>query len=151
MGSVLRKVHLIDVVNGHIKENANIVIDGDTIVDIFYKDSAIDSDQHEIIDLEGCFALPGLIDLHTHLIWSGGSDPVRVVEEEGIQLSLLHAALNARKTLEAGGHDPFWGEQADGPAELIKAVRKQVLRGAKVIKVSATGGVYGQQNSPPGK
>jgi imidazolonepropionase-like amidohydrolase len=187
MGSVLRKVHLIDVVNGHIKEKANIVIDGDTIVDIFYKDSAIDSDQHEIIDLEGCFALPGLIDLHTHLIWSGGSDPVRVVEEEGIQLSLLHAALNARKTLEAGitcvrdlgsnenatislsksvshgytlgpriissgctiimtgGHDPFWGEQADGPAELIKAVRKQVLRGAKVIKVSATGGVYGQQ------
>jgi imidazolonepropionase-like amidohydrolase len=193
MGSVLRKVHLIDVVNGHIKEKANIVIDGDTIVDIFYKDSAIDSDQHEIIDLEGCFALPGLIDLHTHLIWSGGSDPVRVVEEEGIQLSLLHAALNARKTLEAGitcvrdlgsnenatislsksvshgytlgpriissgctiimtgGHDPFWGEQADGPAELRKAVRKQVLRGAKVIKVSATGGVYGRQNSPPGK
>ncbi len=187
MGIVLRNVHLIDVVNDHVKEKANIVIDGDTIVDIFYKDRAIDSDKYEVIDLEGCFALPGLIDLHTHLIWSGGSDPVRVVEEEGIQVSLLHAAFNARKTLEAGitcvrdlgsnenatislstsvshgytpgpriissgctiimtgGHDPFWGKQADGQTELIKAVRKQVLKGAKVIKVSATGGVYGRQ------
>jgi imidazolonepropionase-like amidohydrolase len=43
-----------------------------------------------------------------------------------------------------GGHDPFWGIQADGEVEVVKAVRKQVLAGAKVIKVSATGGVYGR-------
>ena len=35
MGIVLRNVHLIDVVNDHVKDKANIVIDGDTIVDIF--------------------------------------------------------------------------------------------------------------------
>ena len=100
--------------------------------------------------------MPGLIDLHTHLIWSAGSDPAKTVEDEGIQVSLLRAAFNARKTLESGitcvrdlgsnenatislstsiskgyilgpriissgctiimtgGHDPFWGEQADG-------------------------------------
>lgn len=186
MNKVLKRVHLIDVVNNRIEEGANIVLDGNTIADISYQDSKFNSDRYKVIDLEGCFALPGLVDLHTHLIWSAGTDPVRIVEDEGIQVSLLRAAFNARKTLEAGitsvrdlgsndnttislsksiskgyilgpriissgctiimtgGHDPFWGEQADGKEEVIKAVRKQVLRGAKVIKISATGGVYGQ-------
>jgi imidazolonepropionase-like amidohydrolase len=187
MITLLRNVNLVDVVNYRIKEKANILIDRDTIVDIFYTKNPIGTDQYKLIDLEGCFAMPGLIDLHTHLIWSAGNDPVRTVEEEGIQVSLLRAAFNARKTLESGitcvrdlgsndnttvslstavshgytlgpriissgctiimtgGHDPFWGEQVDGEAELIKAVRKQILKGAKVIKISATGGVYGQQ------
>ena len=167
----------------------NIAIAENTIVDIFHQEKNLHRDFDETIDCEGCFALPGLIDLHTHLIWSAGSDPVRTVEEEGLQLSLLHAADNARKTLESGitsvrdlgsnsnatialakaisrgylpgpriissgctiimtgGHDPFWGEPADGRDEVIRAVRKQVSRGAKVIKLSATGGVYGKQEN----
>lgn len=187
MKTLLKKVNLIDVVRNTIFQNSNILIDDDTIVEISSECPTIDSDTCEVFDLEGCFAMPGLIDLHTHLIWSAGSDPVRTVEEEGGQLSLLHGALNARITLDTGitcvrdlgsndnatialsaavssgyvpgpriiscgctiimtgGHDPFWGEEADGHAELIKAVRKQIHRGAKVIKISATGGVYGQQ------
>ena len=41
--------------------------------------------------------MPGLIDLHTHLIWSGGSDPVRTVEEEGIHVTLLRPRLMLAK------------------------------------------------------
>jgi imidazolonepropionase-like amidohydrolase len=44
-----------------------------------------------------------------------------------------------------GGHDPFWGIAADGPFEVVKAVRNQIRKGARVIKISATGGVYGRQ------
>ena len=189
MKTILKRLSLIDVVNERIESNVNIVISGDTIVDIFRQDKPSDSHHYQAIDCDGCFALPGLIDLHTHLIWSAGIDPVKTVEEEGSQLSLLHAAFNARKTLECGitcvrdlgsnndmtialaaaisngylpgpriissgctiimtgGHDPFWGEQADGREEVIKAVRKQVSKGAKVIKLSATGGVYGKQEN----
>jgi imidazolonepropionase-like amidohydrolase len=43
-----------------------------------------------------------------------------------------------------GGHDPFWGLMVDGADEALKAVRRQVYAGAKVIKLSATGGVYGR-------
>ena len=189
MKTILKRLNLIDVVNNRIESNVNIVITDDTIADISRQDKPSGSGLCQTIDCDGCFALPGLIDLHTHLIWSGGIDPVKTVEEEGLQLSLLRAAYNARKTLESGitcvrdlgsndnltislaaaisngylpgpriissgctiimtgGHDPFWGEQADGREEVIKAVRKQVSRGAKVIKLSATGGVYGKQDN----
>jgi imidazolonepropionase-like amidohydrolase len=50
-----------------------------------------------------------------------------------------------KSLIMTGGHDPFWGVPVDGPWEAIKAVRTQVDKGAKVIKVSATGGVYGRR------
>ena len=43
-----------------------------------------------------------------------------------------------------GGHDPFHGIMVDGPVEALKAVRRQAHAGAGVIKISATGGVYGR-------
>lgn len=186
MGKIYRRVNLVDVINETITEKVNVFVEGNTIVQISNEERVIDKDNWEIIDFEGCYMVPGLIDLHTHLIWSGGDDPVRTVEEEGIQLALLHAVYNGKKNLKAGittvrdlgsnenaalslakaiergfvsgpriiacgysiimtgGHDPFWGRQVDGEVEAVKAVRKQVLAGAKVIKVSATGGVYGR-------
>lgn len=54
--------------------------------------------------------------------------------------------ISAGKSLiMTGGHDPFWGITVDGPWEAIRAVRKQVDKGAGVIKASATGGVYGRR------
>ncbi len=44
-----------------------------------------------------------------------------------------------------GGHDPFHGLCVDGPAEALRGVRTQVAKGAHVIKISATGGVYGRE------
>ncbi|MFC6722948.1 amidohydrolase family protein [Halobium palmae] len=44
----------------------------------------------------------------------------------------------------SGGHDPFWGIASDGVDAVRSTVRKQRNKGAEVIKISATGGVYGQ-------
>lgn len=44
----------------------------------------------------------------------------------------------------SGGHDPFWGIPSDGVDAVRSAVRQQRNKGADVIKISATGGVYGQ-------
>jgi imidazolonepropionase-like amidohydrolase len=44
----------------------------------------------------------------------------------------------------SGGHDPFWGIESDGTNSVRAAVRQLRSNGANLIKVSATGGVYGQ-------
>ena len=51
---------------------------------------------------------------------------------------------SGRTITMTGGHDPFWARFVDGEAEALKAVREQVYRGAHLIKIAATGGVYGR-------
>lgn len=132
------------------------------------------------------FIMPGMIDMHTHLVWDGTDDPVASLREQSTQETVVVAIENARKELlggittirdlgstddiaitlaaavqqgqiagpriEAsgqtiiisGGHDPFWGIEVDGTDAIRSAVRTQRSKGADLIKVSATGGVYGQ-------
>lgn len=129
---------------------------------------------------------PGLIDLHSHLVWDGSSDPVATLEQETREELTVRAVENARETLLggvttirdlgsvrdiaitvghaiqagrlvgptvvpsgrtiiiSGGHDPFWGIPSDGVDACVSAVRTLRAAGAEVIKISATGGVYGQ-------
>jgi len=49
-----------------------------------------------------------------------------------------------RTIVMTGGHDPFWGVFCDGPWACAAGVRGQAYRGATMIKVAATGGVYGR-------
>ncbi len=186
MNTVISNARLVDVTTGEIRENAALSIRDGTIEKIGSAAEVCHAPNLHMVDLDGAYLIPGLIDLHTHLIWSAGKDPVRTVEEEGLLVSVLRASCNARKTLEAGittvrdlgsnenaaialaaavakgyicgprivasgctiimtgGHDSFWGIEADGAAEMLKAVRRQVLADARVIKISATGGVYGR-------
>lgn len=51
---------------------------------------------------------------------------------------------SGRTIVITDGHDPFWGVFSDGPAACRRAVRELRGAGADCIKVSATGGVYGQ-------
>ena len=47
-----------------------------------------------------------------------------------------------------GGHARFIGRQADGPVEVMTAVREQLAAGAEVIKFIASGGVLTPGTSP---
>ena len=139
-----------------------------------------------VIALDGATVLPGLTDLHVHVVWDGSANPVATNERDGTQMTVVKAVEHAQRTLRAGittvrdvgsiediaitvaraaedgvflgprivasgqtlimtgGHDPFWGIMVDGGDEALKAVRGQVYAGAGVIKISATGGVYGR-------
>lgn len=55
-----------------------------------------------VVDLDGATVLPGLIDAHLHLVWSGGDDPAAVVDADGPQITLVRAVENARTQLHAG-------------------------------------------------
>ena len=47
-----------------------------------------------------------------------------------------------------GGHARFIGREADGPIEIVRAVREQLAAGADLIKIIATGGVLTPGTSP---
>jgi len=46
--------------------------------------------------------LPGLIDMHVHLVWAGSPDPTTLVEREGEQLTTVPAAAHAHLQVRAG-------------------------------------------------
>jgi imidazolonepropionase-like amidohydrolase len=78
----------------------------------------------------------------------GSIDDIALHVAEGIKRKLFVAPrlIACGKTLTmTGGHDPFWGSFCDGPVEAVKATREQIFKNAGVIKVSATGGVYGRE------
>ncbi|MBD3306694.1 amidohydrolase family protein, partial [candidate division KSB3 bacterium] len=57
---------------------------------------------HEpVLDLAGHTILPGLMDAHVHLMFSGGPDPTAIQQYSDPLLTLI-AAQNASKTLQAG-------------------------------------------------
>lgn len=51
---------------------------------------------------------------------------------------------SGKTVIISGGHDPFWGVPSDGVDAVRASVRQQRDKGADLIKMSATGGVYGQ-------
>jgi imidazolonepropionase-like amidohydrolase len=185
MRTLIRNVALIDGTGAAPVESAWVVVDEGRIAEVGRGPSPTGwSDS--VVDGGGRSCLPGLIDLHVHLCWDGGADPVEVNGREGHELTLLRMARHAADSLArgvttardvgsvgdlalvlerairsgivagprliacgrtlvmTGGHDPFWGVFCDGPWACVAGVRGQAYRGARVIKVAATGGVYGR-------
>lgn len=180
---LLRGGMLWDGQNPDVRRDADILVEENRIVAIGPGAAGRDA---AVLDLEGRCVLPGLIDMHVHLVWSGSPDPAAVVEREGEQLTTVRAVANALKQVRAGvttvrdlggnadiavtvagavdkglvegpsivaagqtiimtgGHDPFWGLASDGIDAVVRSVRRQVSIGARVIKLAATGGVYGR-------
>jgi imidazolonepropionase-like amidohydrolase len=183
---LLRNATLWDGVRLEPRTGMDVVIDGPVIREVRPTSARVPGEDASIVELDGAFLMPGLIDMHVHLVWSGSPDPARVVEEEGAQLTTVRAVANLQAEVHAGittvrdlggnwdlpitlaravehgyiagprivaagrtiimtgGHDPFWGIPSDGPTAVMRAVRRQVSLGAGVIKVAATGGVYGR-------
>jgi imidazolonepropionase-like amidohydrolase len=56
----------------------------------------------EVVDLRNHFVLPGLMDAHTHLMWSGADHPPKKREDLHSEDLTLWALRNARATLSAG-------------------------------------------------
>lgn len=182
---VLRDCVLWDGTTDRVRSDIDILLANGTI------DAVTPAGQHRLddateLDMAGRFVMPGLVDMHVHLVWSGGTDPAAMVAAEGEQLTAIRAVVNAQGSLHAGvttvrdlggnwdlavtvaraidrgliegptvvasgqtiimtgGHDPFWGLPSDGVDAVVRSVRRQVSLGARVIKLAATGGVYGR-------
>ncbi len=183
---LLRGAILWDGTSSKPRPDVDILVDDGRVAEITAGGQRRVEGDLEALDLDRRWVLPGLIDMHVHLVWSGSPDPAAAVAHEGEQLTTLRAMANAQAQLSAGvtavrdlggnwdipltvaqaidhgyllgplvvaagktvimtgGHDPFWGIPSDGPDAVLRAVRRQISLGAGVIKVAATGGVYGR-------
>ncbi|TAM58901.1 amidohydrolase family protein [bacterium] len=183
---LFRDALLWDGAGSEPRPHMDVLVEDGKIAAVRPTGDAVRSSDAQVVDLEGAFLMPGLIDMHVHLIWSGSPDPVSVVDTEGAQLTTVRAVANAQTQLRSGvttvrdvgsnwdiaitvsraiarghiagprvvasgrtiimtgGHDPFWGIPCDGPDAVLRGVRTQVYGAAGVIKVAATGGVYGR-------
>ena len=53
---------------------------------------------------------------------------------------------SGRALIMTGGHDPFWSLVVDGPEASRRGARELISIGAEVLKIAATGGVYGRSH-----
>ncbi|HVA36552.1 MAG TPA: amidohydrolase family protein [Candidatus Dormibacteraeota bacterium] len=186
MSVLFRDALLWDGLAPEPRPHMDVLVDDGTVTEVRSSSQARGVSDEHVVDLGGACLMPGLIDMHVHVMWSGSPDPVSVVDSEGEQLTGLRAVANAQAQLRSGvttvrdlgsnwdlaisvsravsrgyiegprvvaagrtiimtgGHDPFWGIAADGPDAVLRAVRTQIYAGAGIIKVAATGGVYGR-------
>jgi imidazolonepropionase-like amidohydrolase len=98
---VVEAGRLVDVVAGEVVTDRRIVVDGDRVTAVLGPDDQAPAGA-EALDLRDCTVLPGLIDLHTHLV-----GPVEAGDAPGIldrspAEEALDGVANARATLRAG-------------------------------------------------
>lgn len=101
---VLRFGRLVDG-RGGVVQDASVVVEGDRITRVGRADIAVPAGAREI-DLRRYTAIPGLIDVHTHLTYAWdrapGTRPWGQGATRTTEQTLALVAENARRTLETG-------------------------------------------------
>ena len=122
---VLHVARLLDVESGHITTPGEILVSGDSIVEVGAKVARPSG--AEIIDLGDTTLLPGLIDAHVHLFLHPGAEDLQTVQESVPQRTIM-ATLAARDDLMAG----FTAERdmgTEGAGSADTAVRNAINQG----------------------
>jgi len=99
--TLVRAGHLLDVKTGKLLDAQTIVVVGDTIQSITPTTSTPAEPGDTVVDLGGLTALPGLMDVHTHLTMNTDFDPFHEVTSTDAK-EAIHGVANARATLMAG-------------------------------------------------
>jgi imidazolonepropionase-like amidohydrolase len=102
--TVIKPGKFVDVVSGTIQTDSCIYIQGTIIRDLGKCPSGHSRQKlgQQFIDWSDYTVLPGLIDLHTHLADAGQSADLAAPIKTSPQMTALHGAANAFKTLKAG-------------------------------------------------
>jgi imidazolonepropionase-like amidohydrolase len=152
---VLRAAHLFDGRSGTLVEPGVVVVRGDRIVAIG-AGAALPA-AARVIDLGDATLVPGFIDAHTHVTYDYDNNWAQAFYEGMRRFpaeSALHAARNARTTLEAGFttvRDVGSGDFID--VSLRNAIRDGIVAGPRMLvaghAIGSTGGHCDSSPIPP--
>ncbi len=100
--TVLRCGRLLGVRSGTLQHDQVVVVVGNRIIAVGAASTVATPPGAEVIDLSTATVLPGLIDMHTHLVGDASSyDSAEPLKKSGAQMA-FESILNARSTLAAG-------------------------------------------------
>lgn len=138
MALVLRGARVWDGTTDDLRPH-DLVCRHGRVAEMLPAGSARFSDDDVALDLDGATVVPGLVDAHVHLVWSGGTDPVSLVDREGEQLTLLRAAGHARDQLRAGITTVRdLGSNWDIAIHVARAIDRGAIEGPTVIASGRT-------------
>lgn len=152
---IFKNINVVDVKNGKIEEAVDVVCRGGVIAAVgkgaaVSEAGGLSADESEagdvtVIDGEGKYLAPGIIDMHVHITWDGSADPVGLDNREGVFQAMNRGLTHARQCLEAGVTTiREVGSMADVAVEAAYAINKGYAKGAEIIPCgSAIQSVYG--------
>ena len=154
-GLLLTNVRVLDVESGEISEESDVRISGGEISEI--GTSLESKENEESIDLSGKFLLPGLMDLHSHLLLHPYDEATwnDQVLKESLGLRTIRGTVHARKTLEAGFTTiRELGTEGAGFADVAirDAINRGMIPGPRVLTATralVTSGGYGPSGFDP--
>ena len=141
---LLQNVQLVDVAAGEVKEKSVLHI-RDGLVEGVYSSGENLPRVAECMDGQGRYALPGLIDLHVHLVWDGSPSPLTTMRDEGVYQALGRGVANAQASLAQGVTTVRDVGSVDNVAvDIMALVDRGVLLGPDVVAagsiIQPTGG-----------
>jgi imidazolonepropionase-like amidohydrolase len=124
--------HVLVSADEPAREDAAVLVEDDRIVAV----TGLREVQggYSRIDLGRAWLMPGLIDMHVHLVWDGSADPGRALRDESAELTTLKAAWRAQQHLRNGITTV---RDCGAPHQVVLAVREAidtgVIVGARVL------------------
>lgn len=97
---LIKNVSLIDIPAREIVPDASVRIRDGRIEEVCT--SGLIPAVNESFDAAGSFLMPGMIDMHVHLVWDGSPDPLTTMRKEGSHVAMARGIANARQSLACG-------------------------------------------------
>ena len=140
---LLKNVSLIDVTAREILPGAAVRIH-DGMIEAVYT-SGKTPDVKDSFDGAGRFLMPGMIDMHVHLVWDGSPDPLTTMRKDGSHAAMARGIANARQSLACGVTTlRDVGSVDDVDIDIARTFESGLLFGPTVIPagriIQATGG-----------
>ena len=138
-----RAARIIDGVSEHPLEDRAVLVDNGRILGVELVHALPPT--AEVINLGDATLMPGLIDTHVHLVWSGGAAPHELIAQETRYVTVLRTAANALMNLRAGVTTVRDLDSLDGMAvDVGRAIDLGVVPGPRIIAcgraIAMTGG-----------
>ena len=142
--TVIRAGRLIDGKSNAVQQDRAVFVEDGTITRVA-AGAEIPPGADNLVDLSDATVLPGLIDCHVHLVFSGSDHPLGDLLVEDDQQILLRAVAGARQALSAGITTlRDLGDRGGVTFRLRDAIAQGIIAGSRIVAagspITITGG-----------